>query len=42
MVASKMEIATPYGEVDGKRQTMEAKNIRQSSAKTDLKLKDNV
>lgn len=37
-----MEIATPYGEVDGKRQTMEAKNIRQSSAKTDLKLKDNV
>lgn len=37
VVVSKMEITTPHGEIDGKTQTMEAKNIRQSSAKTDLK-----
>lgn len=42
VVVSKMEITTPHGEVDGKTQTMEAKSIKQSSGKTDLKLKDNV
>ena len=42
VVVSKMEITTPHGEVGGKTQTMEAKSIRQSSGKKDLKLKDNV